>query len=79
MPSTQAECKEKRPKVIAAKKQYRYIYMAIGTLTNATPSVFHQTSHWTGAAIIVQYFRTKTCIVTLSRTSPRPMPSSLAA
>src|SRR5260370_40110156 len=36
------------------------------------------TSHWTGAAIIVQYPRTKTCIVTRSRTSTRPMPSSLA-
>jgi hypothetical protein len=36
------------------------------------------TSHWTGAAIIVQCSRTKTCIVTRSRTSIRPMPSSLA-
>src|SRR4029453_9752999 len=34
------------------------------------------TSHWTGAAIIVQCSRTKTCIVTRSRTSTRPMPSS---
>ena len=36
------------------------------------------TSHWTGAAIIVQFPRTKSCIVTRSRTSTRPMPSSLA-
>jgi hypothetical protein len=36
------------------------------------------TSHWTGAAIIVQFPRTKTCIVTRSRTSTRPMPFSLA-
>src|SRR5918996_526031 len=39
-----------------------------------TPS----TSHWTGAAIIVQSPRTKTCIVTRPRTSRTPMPSSLA-
>ena len=36
------------------------------------------TSHWTGAAIIVQCPRTKSCFVTWSRTSTRPMPSSLA-
>ena len=34
------------------------------------------TSHWTGAAIIVKWSQTKTCIVTRSRTSSRPMPSS---
>jgi hypothetical protein len=39
-----------------------------------TPS----TSHWTGAATIVQSPRKKTCIVTRSRTSTRPMPFSLA-
>ncbi len=42
------------------------------------PSYFDNSSHWTGAAIIVQYPRTKTCIVTRSRTSTKPMPSSLA-
>ena len=36
------------------------------------------TSRWTGAAIIVQLSRTQTCIVTRPRTSPGPMPSSLA-
>src|SRR5262245_56935492 len=35
-------------------------------------------SHWTGAAIIAQCSRTKTCIVTQSRTSTGPTPSSLA-
>jgi hypothetical protein len=36
------------------------------------------TSHWTGAAIIVQSQRTTSCIVMRSRTSTGPMPSSLA-
>ena len=47
-------------------------------LRNATPSGIPSTSQWTGAVIIVQYPRTKTCIVTRPRTSPGPMPSSLA-
>jgi len=46
-------------------------------LRHATPSVFHQRSHWTGAAIIVQSPR-ETCIVPRSRTRIRPMPSSSA-
>jgi hypothetical protein len=36
------------------------------------------TSHWTGAVIIVQFPRTKSCIFTSPRRSIRPMPSSLA-
>jgi hypothetical protein len=36
------------------------------------------TSRWTGAAIIVQFCRTKTCIVTGPSASRRPMASSLA-
>jgi hypothetical protein len=47
-------------------------------LRNATPSVFHQRHICTGAAIIVQCWRTKTWIVTRSRTSFRPMPFSSA-
>jgi hypothetical protein len=49
-----------------------------GTLTQCDPFGIPSTSHWTGAAIIVHFRRTKTCIVTRPRTSPRPMPSSLA-
>jgi hypothetical protein len=37
------------------------------------------TSHWTGAAIIAQFPRTKNYIVTRWKTSTRPMLSSLAA
>src|SRR5512147_2866921 len=48
-----------------------------GTLTECDPFVIRSTSHWTGAAIIVKCLRTKTCIVTRPRTSPRLMPSSL--
>ena len=49
-----------------------------GTLAKCDPFGTPSTSHWTGAAIIVQSPRTKTCIVTRSRTSTRPMPFSLA-
>ena len=48
-----------------------------GTLTQCDPFGIPSTSHWTAAAIIVQRSRTKTCIVTRSRTSPGPMPSSM--
>ena len=50
----------------------------MGTLAKCDPFGTPSTSHWTGAAIIVQSPRTKTCIVTQWRTSLRPMPSSLA-
>ena len=49
-----------------------------GTIAKCDPFGTPSTSHWTGAAIIVQSPRTKTCIVTRSRTSTRPMPFSLA-
>src|SRR6202035_3545705 len=49
-----------------------------GTLAKCDPSGTPSTSHWTGAAIIVQSPRTKTCIVTRPRASTRPMPFSLA-
>jgi len=49
-----------------------------GTLAECDPFGTPSTSQWTGAAIIVQSRRTKTCIVTQSRTSTRPMPFSLA-
>jgi hypothetical protein len=52
--------------------------MGGGTLAKCDPFGTPSTSHWTGAAIIVQSPRTKTCIVTRSRTSTRPMPFSLA-
>src|SRR5688572_29782639 len=42
------------------------------TLASCDP--FPSTSHWTGAAIIMQARRTKNCTVTGPRTSPRPMP-----
>jgi len=48
------------------------------TLAKCDPFGTPSTSHWTGAAIIVQSPRTKTCIVTRSRTSTRPMPFSSA-
>jgi hypothetical protein len=54
------------------------VYPIGGTLAKCDPFGIPSTSHWTGAAIIVQSPRTKTCIVTLSRTSTRPMPFSLA-
>ena len=38
-----------------------------GTLASCGPFGIPSTSHWTGAAIIVQYPRTKSCIVTRSR------------
>jgi hypothetical protein len=50
-----------------------------GTLAKCDPFGTPSTSHWTGAAIIVQSPRTRTCIVTTSRTSTRPMRSSVAA
>ena len=49
-----------------------------GTLAKCDLFGFLSTSHWTGVAIIVQFPRTKTCIVTRSRTSSRPTPCSLA-
>ena len=56
----------------------RLVYPIGGTLAKCDPFGTPSTSHWTGAAIIVQSPRTKTCIVTRSRTSTRPMPFSLA-
>src|SRR5215203_605372 len=44
----------------------------------ASPPVLHQRHLGRGAATIEQSLRTKTCIVTRSRTSNRPMPFSLA-
>ena len=49
-----------------------------GTLASCDRFGIPSTSHWTGAAIIVRYRRTKSCIVTRSRTSTGPMLSSLA-
>jgi Transposase, Mutator family len=46
--------------------------------TQCDPFGIPSTSPWTGAAIIVQSPRTKTCIVTRLRTSTRPMRCSLA-
>src|SRR6266480_5771231 len=54
------------------------VYPIGGTLAKCDPFGTPSTSHWTGAAIIVQSPRTKTCIVTRSRTLTRPMPFSLA-
>ncbi|HMG20610.1 MAG TPA: hypothetical protein VK607_04805, partial [Kofleriaceae bacterium] len=52
---------------------------AIGdTLTKCDPFGIPSMSHWTGAAIIVSFHRTKNCIVTRQRTSTGPMRSSLA-
>ncbi len=48
------------------------------TLPPCDPFGIPSTSHRTGAAIIVHFRRTKTCIVTRPRTSRRPRPSSLA-
>jgi len=48
------------------------------TLAKCDPFGTPSTSHWTGAAIIVQSPRTKTCIVTRPRASTRPMPFSSA-
>src|SRR5262249_26349744 len=53
--------------------------LALAATVECDPFDIPSTSHWTGAAIIVPCSRTKTCIVTRSRTSSRPMPSSLAA
>jgi hypothetical protein len=53
------------------------VYIVGGTLTRCDPFGIPSTSHWTGAAIIEQFPRTKSCIVTGPRASPRPMPSSL--
>ena len=48
------------------------------TLAPCDPLGIPSTSHWTGAATIVQESpRMRTCIVTRSRTSPRPMPDLL--
>ena len=47
-------------------------------LHNATPSVFHQRHVGRVLRSSCKDSRTKTCIVTRSRTSIRPMPSSLA-
>jgi len=49
-----------------------------GTLAECDPFGTPSTSRWTGAAIIVQSLRAKTCMVMRSRTSTRPMPFSLA-
>src|SRR5437867_5224404 len=54
------------------------VYPIGGTLAKCDPFGTPSTSHWTGAAIIVESPRTKTCIVTRSRISTRPMPFSLA-
>jgi hypothetical protein len=49
-----------------------------GRYTSCDPFGIPSTSHWTGAVIIVQGPRTKSCIVTGPRASRRPMPSSMA-
>jgi hypothetical protein len=49
-----------------------------GTLAQCDPFGIPSTSHWTGAAIILPFPRTKICIVTRSSFSSKPMPSSLA-
>ena len=49
-----------------------------GRDTQCDPFGIPSTSHWTGAAIIGQGRRTKSCIVTGPRASRRPMPCSLA-
>jgi hypothetical protein len=54
------------------------VYPVGDTLTQCDRFGIPSTSHWTGAAIIVQSPRTKTCIVTRLRTSTKQMPSSLA-
>jgi hypothetical protein len=54
------------------------VYPVGDTLTQCDPFGIPSTSLWTGAAIIVQSLRTKSCIVTRPRTSPRPMLCSLA-
>jgi hypothetical protein len=54
------------------------VYLIGGRLAKCDPFGTRSTLHWTGAAIIVQSPRTKTCIVTRPRTSTRPMPFSLA-
>ena len=59
-------------------RQRSPVYPIGGTLPKCDPFGTPSTSHWTGAAIIVRSPRTKTCIVTRSRTSTRPMPFSLA-
>src|SRR5579863_9087107 len=53
------------------------VYSVGDTLTQCDPCGITSTSHWTGAAIIVQCSPTKNCIATRPRTSPKPMPSSL--
>src|SRR3982074_972718 len=55
------------------RARYAPVYPIGGTLAKCEPFGTPSTSHWTGAAIIVQSPRTKTCIVTRSRTSTRPM------
>ncbi len=54
------------------------VYPIGGTLAKCDPFGIPSTSHWTGAAIIVQYPRTKPCIATRSGTSTGPMRFSLA-
>jgi len=49
----------------------------VGNLSLCDPFDIPSTSHWMGAAIIVKGLRTKTSIVTQSKTSPGPMLSSL--
>ena len=55
------------------------VYHIGGTLAQCDPFGIPSTSHWTGAAIIVQSSRTKMCFATGPRTSIGPMRSSLAA
>jgi hypothetical protein len=50
---------------------------AIHTLAKCDRFGTPSTSHWTGAAIIVQSCRMRTCIVTTPKTSTRPMRFSL--
>jgi hypothetical protein len=54
------------------------VYPIGDTLASCDPFGIPSTSLWTGVVIIVQYPRTKTCIVTRLRTLTRPTPSSLA-
>ena len=68
----------------ASKRQRKQVaamlvHAIVGILAPWDPFGIPSTSHWTGAAIIVPAWWTKTCIVTRSRTSRRPMPSSFLA
>lgn len=69
--------------VDAAKEQVIKALRTLGFVARcrnkqSDPSAIPSTSPWTAAAIIVQSPRMKSCIVTMPRTSNRPMHSCLA-